>query len=173
MSSIYFGLGSNLGDREQNLSAALDKLSTLGKIICVSKVYETEAWGGVPQPDYLNACVRVDTHSRIAPPKLLKTIKVFEHELGRVPSIRWGARKIDIDILLVDDEVYHSDELDIPHIRIPERLFVLVPLRDIVSEDWRHPETGKTVQDMLAPHAGESVPLMTHTKLKSLSRATT
>ena len=160
MSSIYFALGSNLGDRLQNLRDALDKLCTLGKIVCVSRVYETPAWGGVPQPDYLNACVRIDIESSIEPPKLLRTVKAFERELGRVHSVRWGERKIDIDILLVDDEVYHSEELDIPHIMIPERLFVLVPLRDIVNDDWRHPETGKTVQEMIDELEGESWPVM-------------
>ena len=87
-------------------------------------------------------------------------MKDFERELGRVPSIRWGERKIDIDILLVDDEVYHSEELDIPHIRIPERLFVLVPLKDIVCEDWRHPINGKSVREMIDELEGESWPVM-------------
>ena len=160
MSSIYFGLGSNLGDRLQNLRDALEKLRSLGNVASVSRVYETEAWGGVPQPDYLNACVKIYTQSRIAPPELLRTVKDFERELGRVPSIRWGERKIDIDILLVDGEVYHSEELDIPHVRIAERLFVLVPLREIVSEEWRHPVTCKSVQEMIDGLEGESWPVM-------------
>ena len=160
MSSIYFGLGSNLGDRLQNLRDALERLSSLGHVASVSKVYETPAWGGVPQPDYLNACVKIDTSCCIDPPELLRTVKDFERELGRVPSIRWGERKIDIDILLVDDEVYHSEELDIPHIRIPERLFVLVPLKDIVCEDWRHPINGKSVREMIDELEGESWPVM-------------
>ena len=160
MSSIYFGLGSNLGDRLQNLRDALEKLRSLGNVASVSRVYETPAWGGVPQPDYLNACVKIDTSCCIDPPELLRTVKDFERELGRVPSIRWGERKIDIDILLVDDEVYHSEELDIPHIRIPERLFVLVPLKDIVCEDWRHPINGKSVREMIDELEGESWPVM-------------
>ncbi|MBQ7219683.1 MAG: 2-amino-4-hydroxy-6-hydroxymethyldihydropteridine diphosphokinase [Synergistaceae bacterium] len=160
MSNVYFGLGSNLGDRLQNLRDALSKLSTLGNIERVSKVYETPAWGGVPQPDYLNACVKVECEEKVSPPELLSVVKTFEHELGREPSIRWGARKIDIDILLIDDEVYHSDELDIPHIRIPERLFVLVPLKDILPEGWRHPVNGKTVQEMITALEGEAWPVM-------------
>ena len=144
---IYFGLGSNLGDRLQNLRDALAKLGTLGHVGAVSSVYETPAWGGVPQPDYLNACVMID--GEFAPPELLHRVKAFEAELGRVPSIRWGERKIDIDILLIDDVVYHSPELDIPHIRIPERMFVLVPLNEIVPECWKHPVNGKTVSEMI------------------------
>lgn len=144
---IYFGLGSNLGDRLQNLRDALAKLGTLGHVEAVSSVYETPAWGGVPQPDYLNACVMVD--GEFAPPELLHRVKAFEAELGRVPSVRWGERKIDIDILLIDDVVYHSPELDIPHIRIPERMFVLVPLGEIVPEGWKHPVNGKTISEMI------------------------
>ena len=67
---------------------------------------------------------------------------------GRVKSVRWGARKIDIDILLIDDMVYKSPELNIPHISLPERLFVLDPLEEILPPDWRHPENHKTISEM-------------------------
>ena len=156
---IYFGLGSNLGDRLANLHNALEKLKAVGKIEAVSSVYESPAWGGVPQPDYLNACVKVKALDTIDPPELLRTVKTFEQELGRVPSVRWGERKIDIDILLIDNMIFHSEELDIPHIMIPERLFVLVPLRDILSDEWRHPETGKSVQEMIDELKYESRPV--------------
>ena len=157
--TIFFGLGSNLGDRLQNLRNALIKLSTLGKIEGVSNVYQTSPWGGVPQPDYLNACAKLQT-PLLSPLQLLKTVKSFEAELGRVPSVRWGERLIDIDILLIDDMVYYSPELDIPHVRIPERLFVLVPLNDIVSEDWRHPVNGKSISEMIADLHGEDMPVL-------------
>ncbi len=156
---IYFGLGSNLGDRLQNLRNALKKLSALGKIESVSRVYESPAWGGVPQPDYLNACAKLFTSENAAPLELLRSVKAFESELGRVPSVRWGERLIDIDILLVDGMVYHAPELDIPHVRIPARMFVLVPLRDILPEDWRHPLNGKTLAEMIAALDGEDMPL--------------
>ena len=159
MSSVYFGLGSNLGDRLQNLRDALDKLRTLGSVESVSNVYETPAWGGVPQPDYLNACVKIECEDRVSPIELLRTVKGFEAELGRKPSVRWGARKIDIDILLIDDEVYHSEELDIPHERIPERMFVLVPLSEIVSPEWKHPMNGKTMREMMECLSDESWPV--------------
>ena len=146
---MYFGLGSNLGDRLENLREAVVKLKTLGRLEKASRVYETPAWGGVPQPDYLNACVMLERESRIEPLELLRTVKSFELELGRVESVRWGARKIDIDILLMDDDIYHSEELDVPHVRIPERMFVLVPLSEIVSENWRHPESGKSIDEMM------------------------
>ncbi len=156
---IYFGLGSNLGNRLQNLRNALEKLQALGKIQAVSSVYETSAWGGIPQPDYLNACVKVEASGAIDPTELLRRVKNFEQELGRVPSVRWGARKIDIDILLLDDMIYHSEELDIPHISMALRLFVLVPLSEIVSHDWRHPVNGKSLCELIACISEESSPV--------------
>ena len=100
---IYFGLGSNLGDRLRNLEDALEKLKSLGNVVKVSNVYETKPWGVEDQPDFLNACALVEAEKFIAPLEILHTVKNFEAEIGRVKSIRWGARKIDIDILLIDD----------------------------------------------------------------------
>ena len=146
--NIYFGLGSNLGDRLKNINDAIEKLKTIGNIVAVSKIYETEPWGGVEQPDFLNACVKVEREDFIEPLELLKTVKNFENELGRVKSVRWGARKIDIDILLIDGMIYKSAELNVPHVSLPERLFVLEPLEDILPPEWRHPENNKTILQM-------------------------
>ena len=157
--NIYFALGSNLGNRLQNLRAAKMKLESLGHVSESSDVFSTEPWGGVQQPDYLNACVRIESPLRYQPHEILKAVKNFEREIGRVESVRWGARKIDIDILLIDDVIFHSQDLDIPHVRIPERLFVLVPLSQIVPENWRHPENDLTVHEMIERVKGESWPL--------------
>ena len=157
--NIYFALGSNLGNRLQNLRLAKEMLSSFGHVSKSSDVFSTEPWGGVEQPDYLNACVRIDSQSHHEPHEILKAVKNFEREIGRVESVRWGARKIDIDILLMDDVVFHSQDLDIPHVRIPERLFVLVPLSQIVPEIWRHPENDLTVREMIERVKGESWPL--------------
>ena len=145
---IYFGLGSNLGDRLKNIYDAVEKLKTLGNVVAFSKIYETKPWGGVEQPDFLNACVKLEREEFIDPLELLKIIKKFENELGRVESVRWGARKIDIDILLIDDMIYKSPELNIPHVNLPDRLFVLAPLGDILPSDWRHPETLLSIEEM-------------------------
>ena len=147
--NIYFGLGSNLGERLKNLNDAVEKLKTLGNLIAVSKIYETKPWGGVEQPDFLNACVKVERENFIEPLELLRVIKNFEIELGRVKSVRWGARKIDIDILLIDDIIYKSEELNIPHINLPNRLFVLEPLSEILPASWRHPENNLSVVEMM------------------------
>lgn len=155
----YFGLGSNLGNRLQNLREAVNVLALLGKVQGKSSVFETKAWGGVPQPDYLNACVKLELTKIFLPAEILTKIKTFEIEIGRVPSVRWGERKIDIDILLIDDLIYHSQEIDIPHIRIPERLFVLVPLKEILPLNWRHPETGKNINEMIDELQAEMPPL--------------
>ena len=146
---IYFGLGSNLGDRLKNLNDAVEKLKSLGKVTKISGIHETKAWGGIEQPDFLNACVKVETENFIEPLEILRTVKNFEIELGREKSVRWGPRKIDIDILLIDDMIYKSPELNIPHVSIPERLFVLVPLSEIISPSWKHPENNKTVHEMI------------------------
>ena len=143
MKTIYFGLGSNLGNRLQNLRDAVEKLKAFGKIERRSDVFASSAWGGVPQPDYLNACVAVH------PDKILEIVKNFERELGRVPSVRWGARKIDIDILIIDDWIYQVPEVKIPHVSMPQRLFVLVPLEQIAPLYWTHPETGKNLREMI------------------------
>lgn len=155
--NIYFGLGSNLGDRLKNLNDAVEKIKSLGKITNVSGIYETKAWGGVVQPDFLNACVKVETEKFIAPLEILRAVKNFEVELGREESVRWGPRKIDIDILLIDDVIYKSPELNIPHVSLPERLFVLVPLKDILPPTWRHPGNKKTLQEMIEALPPEDV----------------
>ncbi len=154
---IYFGLGSNLGDRLKNLRDALEKIKSLGKITSVSGIYETKAWGGVVQPDFLNACAKVERENFIEPLEILRAVKNFENELGREKSVRWGPRKIDIDILLIDDIVYKSSVLNVPHISLPERLFVLVPLKDILPSAWRHPENKKTLQEMIEALPPEDV----------------
>ena len=157
--NIYFGLGTNLGNRLENLMNAVEKLKLIGEITNSSNIYETEAWGGVPQPDYLNMCVKVKTEKFIEPLEILKTVKNFEVELGREKNIRWGARKIDIDILLIDDVIYKSEELNIPHINIPDRLFVLVPLREILPDEWRHPENNMKVDEMIENLKNEKYPV--------------
>ena len=146
---IYFGLGSNLGNRLQNLREAVKKLELLGHIRKCSKVYETPAWGITSQPAYLNACVLIETSNPQEPHEILTLIKNFESELGRVESYRWGPRKIDIDILLIDEIVYNAPDLVIPHENLHNRLFALVPLSEILPQNWTHPLNHKTVGEMI------------------------
>ena len=156
---IYFGLGSNLGNRLENMREAVERLKFFGEIIKSSDVYESEAWGGIIQPNFLNACVSVESEKNLEPLEILRVIKNFEVEIGRVKNIRWGARKIDIDILLIDDLIYKNSELNIPHINLHERMFVLVPLKELLPTEWRHPENHKTIDEMIEALKNEKYPL--------------
>lgn len=127
----YLGLGGNLGDRIKNLRATIESIKkTEGvKLLQISSFYETEAWGVFNQPDYLNACVKISTE--FEPLKLLDEMQKIEIELGRVRKEHWGARTVDIDILLADDLKINCERLQVPHKFLFERDFVLIPLAEI------------------------------------------
>jgi 2-amino-4-hydroxy-6-hydroxymethyldihydropteridine diphosphokinase len=139
---VYLGLGSNLGDRRDNLLAALRLLDGMEdvSVLEVSAVYETEPWGVPDQPDFLNLVTLVST-SR-SPRGILAACKEVEGKLGRVRTERWGPRVIDVDILLYDDLRIEEEDLIIPHPRMLERDFVMVPLMELRPEvpwpglDW-------------------------------------
>jgi 2-amino-4-hydroxy-6-hydroxymethyldihydropteridine diphosphokinase len=134
--TAYLSLGSNLGDREANLAAALsaiDSIATTG-VSRRSKVYESKPWGKTDQPDFLNMVIEITT--RLEPHQLLRHLKHIEQELGRDAENqeRWGPRPIDIDILLFGDRTLRTASLQVPHPRMWERHFVLRPLADLVPE---------------------------------------
>jgi 2-amino-4-hydroxy-6-hydroxymethyldihydropteridine diphosphokinase len=126
----YLGLGANLGDRLANLQRAVDLLDTEGiRVAASSRVWETDPVGGPDQPEYLNAVVRVRTE--LEPMELLAACQRVERELGRVREVRWGPRTIDLDVLLVGDLTMESPALTLPHPRMLERAFVLLPLLEL------------------------------------------
>ena len=133
MSTVYLGIGSNLGDRKKNIEDALLYLETEGiDVIRCSSIIETDAVGGPPQPKFLNAVALCETdHS---PEKFLKILQTIEKKLGRVRTIINGPRTIDLDILLFDDLRVSSPELTIPHPRMFNRDFVMIPLKEIAPE---------------------------------------
>ncbi len=127
---VYLGLGSNLGDRAANLRFARENLPGKGvKVLQASPVYQTAPWGGVAQPDFLNQVLLCET--KLAPLPLLDTLKSLEQAAGRVPTVFWGPRVLDIDILLYDELTFGSERLTIPHREMRKRAFVLAPLLDI------------------------------------------
>jgi len=142
---VYLGLGSNMGNRRANLDRALELLSQRLWVDQVSPTYDTEPEGDTSQPRFLNLVSRIRT--RLAPLGLLTLAKGIESRLGRRNAGRNAPRPIDIDILFFGDQVMDTPKLIIPHPRVEERAFVLVPLADI-APDLRHPVTGKTVQEM-------------------------
>ena len=143
---IYLSLGSNLGDRMDNLAQAVDRLSQKLTLKKLSSVYEAKPLYIKEQPLFLNTVLSANT--RLAPFKLLSFIKGIESELGRQPSFRNAPRLIDIDILFYGDQIIDTLELTIPHPRITERAFVLVPLAEIAPR-LVYPLTHEKISDLL------------------------
>jgi 2-amino-4-hydroxy-6-hydroxymethyldihydropteridine diphosphokinase len=129
MALARIGLGSNLGDAAANVEAASAALGSLGTVLARSSLYRTKAWGVTEQPDFVNAAALLETD--LGPFALLDALKALEMRLGRVESFRWGPRDIDLDILAYDDLVLDEPTLTIPHVRLHERAFALVPLAEI------------------------------------------
>jgi len=163
MAEAYVALGSNLGDRLGTMRGALRRLGLLGTIEAVSSVYETDPVGVTEQPAFLNAAVRMRTE--LEPRPLLAALHSIETEFGRVRTTVNGQRTLDLDLLFYDDVVLNSVEVVLPHPRLHERAFVLVPLSDI-APNLLHPTVEVRVRELLStigdlrgvrPFTGESL----------------
>ena len=146
MATVYLGLGGNLGDRRTNLRAALAALSPDARLQAVSSLYETEPVGYREQPEFLNAVARVET--ALAPRALLERLKGIERGLGRRDRFRNAPRPVDLDILFYDDLTLDKSDLVIPHPRLDERAFTLVPLVELAPA-LHHPWLGRSVGELL------------------------
>ncbi len=145
---LYLSLGTNLGNRRQNLARAIAGLGDFMQVTAVSPIYETRPWGPVQdQPHFYNLCLAGT--SLLSPLPFLTASKQLEEEIGRVDSTRWGPRLIDIDLLLHGQTILQTDTLTLPHCQLTQRAFVLAPLADIAPA-LIHPVTGQTVRDLLA-----------------------
>ena len=129
MTRAFLGLGSNLGDRRQNLR---DAVAALPDVVAVSRVYETAPVGGPDQGPYLNIVVQLETDR--SPRELLELCREREAEARRVRTVRWGPRTLDVDVLWVDGQSVDDPDLVVPHPRMFERAFVLMPLRDVAAD---------------------------------------
>jgi 2-amino-4-hydroxy-6-hydroxymethyldihydropteridine diphosphokinase len=148
MNGKFLLLGSNLGNRENNIKTALRQISEkIGRISALSSVYSSSAWGLRDQPDFLNQAIKIET--RLEPEKLLHEIGAIENSMGRQRKGKWTSRIIDIDILYYDNVVMDQKDLQIPHPRIPDRKFTLLPLAELAPGEI-HPVLGLSNNEMLS-----------------------
>ncbi|HEY6393077.1 MAG TPA: 2-amino-4-hydroxy-6-hydroxymethyldihydropteridine diphosphokinase, partial [Bryobacteraceae bacterium] len=145
MKNIFLSLGSNTGERAAQLRQAIERLDAAGVyVVRESSIYETEPRDFRDQPWFLNLVLEVETS--LSPIQLLARIQGIEESMGRKRDVPKGPRGIDIDILLYSDRVMKTEDLKIPHPRLPQRRFVLEPLADL-APDLNHPQSGKTIRE--------------------------
>jgi 2-amino-4-hydroxy-6-hydroxymethyldihydropteridine diphosphokinase len=150
----YLGLGSNLGQKEENLKLAISKIENkIGQISKKSSVFETEVWGVENQGNYYNMVVEINTN--LLPLELIVNVLAIEKELGRVREKKWDSRIIDIDILLYENFIISTDLLNIPHLFLEKRNFVLEPLNEIIP-NFIHPKLRKSIAQLTAESMDKS-----------------
>ena len=163
MRKIYLSIGSNKGNRYSFIKEALRLIrKDIGKVILMSKIYETKSWG-FQSDDFLNICIMIK--SELLPSELLNKLKIIEERIGRIKnSTKILAREIDIDILFYSDKIVNNEDLIIPHPRLHLRNFVLYPLNDIAS-DFIHPILLKTIYELLEECGDDDSPIESSLRL--------
>jgi 2-amino-4-hydroxy-6-hydroxymethyldihydropteridine diphosphokinase len=146
LNTVLLAFGSNKGDRKKFITDALARLETFGTVEKISPLFITKPEGFLEQPDFINGAALFKT--ALTPQELLKTLKKTEAETGRTPTFKNGPREIDLDIIFYNDIVLEEDDLTVPHPRLAEREFVLLPL-SFIAPHYKHPVTGETVSRLL------------------------
>ena len=149
MYRVFLGLGSNVGSREKFIQHAVVELKRVRdtRIVWASSIYETDPYGKTDQPRFLNAALEMETC--LTPRELYTEAKTIEQRIGRMITERWGAREIDIDILIYDGLVFRDDAVTVPHPGMEGRKFVLVPMKEI-APGLVHPVNGMTMEELVA-----------------------
>jgi 2-amino-4-hydroxy-6-hydroxymethyldihydropteridine diphosphokinase len=154
MNKVYLLIGGNMGDRMANLTLSMNAIEKeIGSIQKMSSIYETAAWGNTEQPDFLNQALEIETHLNAE--QVMEGLLKIEKQMGRERLIPMGPRSIDLDIIYFNKEVIESPSLEIPHPRLAERKFVLLPLSEI-APDFIHPIFQKT-NEVLLKECGDSL----------------
>lgn len=155
--TAYIGIGANLGDRKATMRETVGRLETLGLVIAVSSLYETEPVGYLDQPPFLNAVAAIET--TLTPTDVVRRLLAIERAMGRRRTFRNAPRTLDLDLLLFGDAVLNTTEVTLPHPRMHERGFVLIPLAEL-APDVIHPELRLPISELLAAlTAGSAVRL--------------
>lgn len=153
MNNVVLSLGSNVGDRQSNLSAAINRISEIPALLLKkSSVYQTPPWGNTSQPDFFNQVIEIETAFDAF--TLMEKLLLIEESMGRKRKEKWEPRIIDIDILFYNEEILENDKLTVPHKLLHERMFVLEPLHDILP-DKNHPVLKKNISILLSELAKE------------------
>jgi 2-amino-4-hydroxy-6-hydroxymethyldihydropteridine diphosphokinase len=156
--TVYIGLGSNLGDRVDNLAAAVERLAQIGTVVAASSLYETPPWDvGGDQPNYFNQVVAVQT--ALGPLEVVTELLAIEHSLGRTRREKNASRTLDLDLLLHGNSVVDASGVSVPHPRLHERAFVLVPLAEI-APNLVHPVLNQTIFELAEASDRSGVSLM-------------
>jgi len=147
MNLVYLLTGSNLGDRIENLTKAAQLINEkAGKLVTQSNFYQTSPWGPLDQPDYINQALLIET--MLSPSSLMELLLAIEEKMGRVRTLKYGPRIIDIDILFFGNEVIDTRLVKVPHPAVQNRRFALIPLAEIAAS-YLDPTTGKTISQLL------------------------